>query len=516
VGNAIKFTEKGEVFVQVAAESQTADEIVLHITVKDSGIGIAEEKMQLIFDAFTQADSSTTRRFGGTGLGLAICKELAAMMNGKVWAESNAGEGSTFHFSARLALAKEPVASRYLPAPIDISGRSVLVVDDNATNRFILEETLSSWKMKSTMACDGHDALMALAQARDASRPFSVVLLDADMPGMDGFTLASRIKENPDSAGTTIIMLSSSQLNNDVERCRKLGIAYLVKPVMPSTLMDSMVTSLSAFSEKSTRAKTSRPASFPDRKLRVLLAEDNVVNQAVAIGLLQELGHEVVIASNGKQAVAAFGKEPFDLVLMDVQMPEMDGFEATAQIRARQKAGGTTTPIVAMTAHAMKGDRERCIDAGMDEYLSKPVSAKDLLHALIVLNLTGNGSHAMEPVSAENNDLFLQAKLKAAVMENFEDGIDLLKSIAGLFIDHAPKWMGEIEQAIAQRDAKKLQASAHALKGSVSNFVQDGPYQCALELEQKARAGDLTGVEVIFVSLRREIHALCDALQELR
>ena len=404
VGNAIKFTEKGEIFTRVAIESQTENEACLHFSVKDSGIGVPEDKQKIIFDAFTQADSSTTRRFGGTGLGLTICKEFVAMMGGKIWVESTLGVGSTFHFTAKLAYAKEPVPSRFIPATVDVEGRSVLVVDDNATNRFILGEMLTSWRMKATIVNDGPTALKVLELARAEGEPFSVVLVDSDMPGMDGFTLASRIKEDPALGGTTVTMLSSAHLSRDVERCRKMGVAYLIKPVAPSTLMDSIVTAMSALTAKTFPKKTIPVGEHAGRELRILLAEDNLVNQAVAMGLLEALGHSIAIASNGREAVSQWEKERFDLVLMDIQMPEMDGFEATAKIRALQNKNETRLPIVAMTAHAMKGDRERCIAAGMDDYISKPVNPKDLLHMMMRMNLTNNAPHETRTIPPETEE----------------------------------------------------------------------------------------------------------------
>jgi|GEM_PF-441888 len=518
LGNAVKFTEKGEVFVRVAMESQTDADACLHFSVKDSGIGIPEEKQKLIFDAFTQADTSTTRRFGGTGLGLTICKELTVMMNGKIWVESMPGSGSTFHFTVRLARATEPVPSRFTPPPVDMAGRAVLVVDDNATNRFILQEMLTSWKMKPTIVNDGATALKTLEQARDEGVPFTIVLVDADMPGMDGFELAENIQEKSPAGSTTVTMLSSAQLGRDVERCRKMGVAYLVKPVAPSTLMDSMATALSGITAKTFRAERPAAANTPGRALRVLLVEDNAVNQAVAVGLLESMGHTPVIAANGREAVSLFASDSFDLVLMDIQMPEMDGFEATAKICELQKSKGVSTPIVAMTAHAMKGDRERCIAAGMNDYLSKPVSAKELLHVMLRLNLIGHESPEIPPAAAPVEQPAAPAPKfdKAAMMENFKDSPDLLKNIAGLFIEHSPKWMKEIEEAITQGDATKLRASAHALKGSVSNFVQDGPYELAAELEQKGRAGDMSGTEAIYASLRTGLAAFCKTLEEIR
>jgi len=518
VANAIKFTEQGEVFTRVAVDSQTADKACLHISVKDSGIGIPEDKQKIIFDAFTQADSTTTRRFGGTGLGLTICKEFVAMMGGKIWVESRPGKGSTFHFTAELALAKEPVPSRFNPAPFNLEGCTVLVVDDNATTRFILGEILTSWRMKVTIVNDGPTALKVLEQAREQGDPFSVAVVDSDMPGMDGFTLASRIKEDAALGGTTVTMLSSTQLGRDVERCRNIGVAYLIKPVAPSTLMDSIVSAMSSLTAKTFPKAKIETGDHPDRQLRILLAEDNLVNQAVAIGLLESLGHSVVIASNGLEAVSQFEKERFDLVLMDIQMPEMDGFEATAKIKELQNTETTDTPIVAMTAHAMKGDRERCLEAGMTDYLTKPVNQTDLMHMLMRLNLITNAPNETRVVVPQpETQAPMGGKIdRAALIENFKDGEDLLRSIAGVFIEHVPKCMAEIETAISRHDAGALRNAAHTLKGSISNFTQAGPYEPAMQLELKGRSGDLADAETLFADLRAQLDDLCGTLSEFR
>jgi PAS domain S-box-containing protein len=515
VGNAVKFTEKGEVVLRVSVGAQTADDVELRFSVSDTGIGIPLEKQQLVFEAFTQADNSTTRRFGGTGLGLTICREIVAMMGGGIRVESIPGKGSTFIFTAHLGLAKEPVPSHSMSPPVDLAGRSVLVVDDNETNRVILDEMLTCWKMKPTVVADAAAALQAMERARVAGEPFSIVLLDADMPGMDGFELAGRIKESPGETGTTVTMLSSAHLADDVARCRRIGVDYLVKPVAPSTLMDSLMLALSGLAARTSAVKKNVAAARAGRALRILLAEDNAVNQAVALELLQGMGHSVRIAENGKIAVALFEREIFDLVLMDMQMPEMDGIEATAAIRELEKKNGVHIPIAAMTANAMKGDREKCLAAGMDDYVAKPVGAKDLLRLFIRLNLTGGESpEAAEPHEHSDAEAPRKKIDRAALLENFKDGEDLLRSIAGIFVKHSPKTMSEIEAAIAAHDAAKLNAAAHTLRGSVGNFVRNGACDLAARLEQKGRSGDLTGVEPLFAELRGEIDALCEVLAE--
>jgi two-component system, sensor histidine kinase and response regulator len=514
VGNAVKFTENGEVVLRVSVGKQTDDDVELRFSVSDTGIGIPQEKQKLVFEAFTQADNSTTRRFGGTGLGLTICKEIVAMMGGAIRLESLPGKGSTFIFTARIGLAKEPVPSHSMLPPIDLAGRSVLVVDDNETNRVILNELLTSWKMNPSVAADAAAALQAMERAREAGKPYSIVLLDADMPGMDGFHLAERIKESLVETGTTVTMLSSAQLTDDVALCRKIGVNYLVKPVAPSTLMDSLMIALSGLEIKSSEKEKADTVSRSGRSLQILLAEDNPVNQAVAIGFLQDMGHSIRVAPNGKIAVELYEKEDFDLILMDMQMPEMDGIEATTVIRELEKKNGRHIPIAAMTANAMKGDCEKCLAAGMDDYVSKPVGAKDVLRLFIRLNLTGGESVAGMESPAGSPEPKRKKNVRAAVLENFKDGEDLLRSIAGLFVKHSPRTMAEIGNAISEHDAVRLHAAAHTLKGSVGNFVRNGACDIAAQLEQKGRSGDLAGVEPLFDELRGEMDALCNVLAE--
>ncbi len=380
VGNAIKFTERGEVVVRVGLESQTAEGFCLHFAVSDTGIGIAPEQQEQIFEAFTQADASTTRRYGGTGLGLTIASRLVELMGGRLRVESALGRGSTFHFTAHLAPAKEPVG-RSAAAPVYLRDLPVLVVDDNATNRRVLQEMLAHWGLRPTVVDGGQAALAALEQARAAGTPFLLVLLDGHMPEMDGFALAERIQQGPEGARITVVMLTSAGGPEDIARCRQLGIhAYLMKPIKQSELFNTLVKALgSPVPRLEPTAAGPQPASPAGRRpLQVLLAEDNPVNQKLAVRLLEKQGHTVAVANNGKEALAALERQPFDLVLMDVEMPEMGGLEATTAIRRKEQETGRHVPIIAMTAHAMKGDRERCLAAGMDGYVSKPIPAKDL------------------------------------------------------------------------------------------------------------------------------------------
>ncbi len=380
LGNAIKFTARGEVVVHVSSEAQSADAVQLHFAVTDTGIGIPLEKLQTIFQPFEQADSSTTRRYGGTGLGLAISARLVELMGGRIWAEGEIGGGSTFHFTVRCGVWSHLGRVRHPQTCAPLSGLPALVVDDNATNRRILYDMLSHWQMRPTAADGGMAALSELQKAVALGTPFPLVLLDAGMPDMDGFALAERIRETPELAGATIMMLSSADLPGDTARCRALGIAaYLAKPIKQSELLDAILTVLKADVVKPPLVvHNPPPEAAASRPLRILLAEDNVVNQKLVLRLLEKRGYIVLVVKNGRDALAAVDQYAFDVVLMDVQMPEMDGFEATAAIRARDNGSGTRLPIIALTAHAMKGDEERCLAAGMDDYVSKPIQVEKL------------------------------------------------------------------------------------------------------------------------------------------
>ncbi len=382
-GNAIKFTDEGEVVINVDVQSRTQDDVVLHFFVRDTGLGIATERQAKIFESFTQADSSTTRRFGGTGLGLTISKQLVTMMKGQIWLESEVGTGSTFHFTANFGLQSTPEVSQ--PAELSsVRGMHVLVVDDNTTNQRIFRELLDSWKMKPMVVSGGAEGLAEMARAAAAGQPYRLMLLDLMMPEMDGFEVAKRVRMNADFNDCPMIMVSSAARAGDAERCRQLGIGrYLTKPVMEADLLETILDVVNARVVNEVFAGTpSDPLNEESQGLCILLAEDSLVNQQVAVGLLRMRGHEVVVVSNGVEAVEALERQSFDVVLMDVQMPEMDGFEATRLIRERELKLGRHTPIVAMTASAMKGDRERCLDAGMDNYVAKPVEPQQLYETI--------------------------------------------------------------------------------------------------------------------------------------
>jgi two-component system sensor histidine kinase/response regulator len=384
VGNSIKFTERGEILLSVTQEEESSDAVLLHVAVKDTGIGIPVDKQEQVFEAFSQADGTMARRYGGTGLGLTICTRLVALMGGRIWVESQPGQGSTFHFTLRLGIQSAPTARSAPVQPEELRNLPVLIVDDNFTNRRVLQGMLNRWGMRPTAVEGGRTALQALEIAKSTGRAFPLILLDGQMPEMDGFTLAECIQKDPELVGAAIMMLTSAGHAGDATRCRELGIAaYLVKPVRQGELLNSIRQVLQKTSKLETVPLVTRHTlRETQNRARILLAEDNAVNQTLAVRLLEKRGYAVFVAGDGQTAVAALEKDPFDLVLMDIQMPGMDGFEATAQIREKEKRSGGHIPIIAMTAHALKGDQERCVAVGMDGYVSKPIRTSELFSAI--------------------------------------------------------------------------------------------------------------------------------------
>jgi PAS domain S-box-containing protein len=383
VGNAIKFTGKGEVALSVRLEVGSGDNRLLRFTVCDTGIGIPLEKQKMIFDPFTQADTSTTRKYGGTGLGLTISSRLVHMMDGRIWLDSEPGRGTQFHFTVQFKHVGGRALIETIAPPEILRGIKVLVADDNATNRQILEAMLRRWEMNVKAVESGEEALAELSAAGKSAEPYALILTDMHMPGMDGFKLVERIRQMPELSTATIMMLASSESRGDAARCNALGVsAHLLKPIRQSELREAIARVVGARGEQNALPLLARycvqepPAPF--EALRILLAEDNLVNQRLMTRLLEKRGHRVVVASDDREALAALEKNSFDLVLMDIQMPEVNGMEATARIREKEKITGGHQPIVALTAHAMKGDQELCLAAGMDGYLAKPIRAQEL------------------------------------------------------------------------------------------------------------------------------------------
>jgi CheY-like chemotaxis protein len=380
LGNAIKFTESGEVSLAIVDAHEQEHVLTVHFAVSDTGIGVAPEWKDRIFDAFVQADGSNTRRFGGTGLGLSICSRLVTFMGGRMWVDSEPGQGSTFHFIVNLAIPTTPSVRAHIPEAQALHGLDVLVVDDNATNRRILYETLVRWQTKPVLADSAPKALEIMRQRAGSGDRFALVLLDAQMPDMDGFTLARQIREDPTLAGPQIMMLSSMDVGSVGPELRSTG-HYLVKPVTRANLLGAILKVLGEGQQRMGPSRITVRATT-GRGLHVLLAEDNAVNQKVAARFLEKQGHSVEVTSNGTEALAAYRRDAFDLILMDVQMPMMNGYDATRRIRAAERGTDRHIPIVALTAHVMKGDRETCLEAGMDDYLGKPIHPRELAAVL--------------------------------------------------------------------------------------------------------------------------------------
>ena len=505
VGNAIKFTEKGEVVIAVTIETLEKNEVRLHFVVSDTGIGIPPDKQKMLFTAFSQADTSTTRRYGGTGLGLAISMQLVALMDGRIWVESQAGKGSSFHFIVRFAL-HEGVPFKPWPKPETLTDLPVLVVDDNSTNRRILEDGLTNWGMCPTLAEDGDSALVRMREAAARGSPFRLGLLDMMMPNMDGLTLAEHIQQNPELRSCSLILLSSAGQFTDAALCAKLGIVRcLTKPVRQSDMLDAILSALGTHGiEEVSMPQSIRSSSRP---LRLLLAEDGVVNQQVATGLLKLRGHQVVVANNGREVLEALEKQRFDAILMDVQMPEMDGLEATRAIRRKEVGSGNHIPIIAMTAHAMKGDREQCLEAGMDDYISKPIRAEALYSAL----------EAFAPPASVPAVIVEEARTTAcldwpAALNRLAGNEQLLRELAHLFIKEHGKMMAEIRQAITKPDLIRLRRGAHTLRGSADCFAAKATVEAAFRLECIGRDGNWVGVEEAWTSLEKEMNQFIPAL----
>ncbi|MBZ5565031.1 MAG: response regulator [Acidobacteriia bacterium] len=513
VGNALKFTERGEIVVSVETEEESDACVTLHFAVADTGIGIPPEMRERIFEPFVQADSSTTRQYGGTGLGLAISAQLVELMQGRIWVESHEGRGSTFHFTAQFGRAKPRPSERAAEALVDLNNLPVLVVDDSATNRRILHELLSLWNMRPVVAESGSAALDVLTDSQRSGASFPLALIDGQMPQMDGFELAGRIRANPAYQETRLIMLASAGARREAAGSRKLDVAaFLTKPVKQSELLDAILNVLGAPAGlgRSRAPRTRESTRRVARPLRVLVAEDNPVNQKLVVHLLKKRGHRPVTVANGKEALAALGKRPFDAVLMDVQMPKMSGLEATRAIRQREGGAGAHLPIVAMTAHALKGDRERCLEAGMDAYIAKPIHAAELFVTLE--NLGGEMAHTSAEAPPESGvDRFDFTGLLARM-----DGDErLLRKLVGVFLKDCPKLLARLRKAAAAKDGKALAAAAHAVKGAVGNFGAEEILARAREVEALARAGHYLEARAAAQGLEKETARWADALRKI-
>jgi two-component system, sensor histidine kinase and response regulator len=513
VGNAIKFTEKGEVVMEVDKEKDPETGVDLHFRVRDTGIGIPLEKQRMIFEAFTQADGSTTRKYGGTGLGLAITTRLVELMGGKIRVESAPELGSTFHFTLHFAVAKSDSAVHQLPEPQMLQNSPILVVDDNKTNRLILAEMLTQWGMRPETVDGAEAALTSLRRATAERRPFKLVITDLHMPDVDGCALFERIRAIRECNALPVFMLSSSAQGGESAHCRQMGVsAYLTKPVRPSELLDAICGALVTSEQALPLAPAEQPSVSQQRPgMNILLAEDNATNRVLATRLLEKHGHTIALAENGRQAIEVLERQKVDAVLMDLQMPEMDGLEAIHAIRDKEKTAGGHLPIIALTAHAMKGDRERCLAAGADDYITKPIRIQELLAALERVVKTSRAPDGerltsdARPAAAAREITPRPAKTNGAnaseeildvdgALGRMAGDRELLEDVARLFEEEGVKMLDALRQALAAQDVPLLSRLAHTIKGSSSNIGALAVTHAAEEIEEQLRSGSLEGL----------------------
>ena len=517
VGNAIKFTAQGEIVVTVKKAESLREGMSLHFTVADTGVGIPQEQRQAIFDRFTQADTSTTRNYGGTGLGLAICARLVEMMGGRIWVESEMGKGSIFHFTAWVGLpenAAPPVSPTERAA---IQGLAVLIADDNATMRAILAEQLAQKQMRPCLAASGAEALERLKEAADAGQPFGLAILDADMPEMTGVDVAARIQDRPELTRGMVLLLSTARVSRDQRQQAVIdSVVNITKPFSEDDLETAIREALQErrgvsppveAASASSRATLNHHRGAAEgaevsRSLCVLVVEDNTFNQMIAKSKLEKLGHSVTVASSAKEALAHLEMRSFDLVFMDVQMPEMDGFEATAIIRQREAGTPRHQPILAMTARAMQGDRERCLEAGMDGYVSKPIRDEELVQAIhtVVPHIAPGPAPVEKPAAAPVRGLD-----RDQVLKGVGGNIAMLKQLIEVFEKDGLRLLEEIEQAIRLGDAERLNQAAHSLKGMVAFFGNKAAAEAALRLEVMGRENNLAPAGEAWTKLKGHI-----------
>ncbi len=527
IGNAIKFTDHGEVVVRLRLESETDTDVALNLTVEDTGIGIAAETLDRIFEHFLQADGSTTRRYGGTGLGLAISRRLLTLMGGTICVESSPGQGSRFIVSLHLPKARAPPRERVEPTGLE--GARVLVVDDNQTNREILQQRLEGWQMRVACARSGEEALELMAQATSAASSFALAILDMHMPGMDGLQLASAIQRRPDLADTPLVMLTSTASNlTDPQRQASGILRFLSKPIRRADLLRVLCSVLAPAAPRIDAITAVPVDSGVSIQPRVLVVEDNATNQQVLNAVLSSLGVQVTLASNGQEAVELVQNRDFDLVLMDCQMPVMDGFQATAAIRRLPLGRGERLPIAAVTANALQSDEQKCLAAGMNDFLPKPFKRAQL-QALLARWLPrageASGTHtALEPADARDaavvpaSDVIDLRALQTVRELDPAGGMDLVKTILRIFIESAGESVTRIENAIVARDAGQLAAAAHALKSSTANVGAKTLSEFYRRLEQLGREGRLTDARELLIQVRpehqRAVARMYEILQE--
>jgi PAS domain S-box-containing protein len=515
-GNGVKFTKQGHVAIHVTVLEQSESNAELQFTISDTGIGIPEDKHETIFEAFSQADMSTTRTYGGTGLGLSISARLVALMGGRIWLESEVGRGSKFHFTVRLQKPESGVQSSppaHLPG--HLAGKCALVVDDNQVNRRLLELLLKRWEMTPTLAANGIEGLKRFRESQERGQTFPVVLVDMQMPGMDGVRFARELRKISSPEPPLILLLSSTLPSEAGACCDQLGIIRtIVKPIRRAALREALEGVLGEVAcELSAETTVTDQDNMPE--LRVLLAEDNAVNQCLAFRLLEKMGHQVWLAHNGREAVDLVSVEQFDLLLMDIQMPVMGGIEAAQRIRTAEQGTGRHLPIVAMTAHALKGDREACLEAGMDGYVAKPIRAAELAEEI---RRVISGKEKTMPKcdlpapDAAAGELPVDS---AELLARVEGDRDLLQSLISIFREDCPKQLDALREAVASQDPRAIASISHALKGMLANLAGKKASAVAAYVEHSARSGELGKVREGLPELEREISRVEAALEEM-
>lgn len=540
IGNSIKFTEKGEIVLGIEIDETTNGHPVLRFSVADTGIGVPDEKKNTIFESFKQADSSTTRKYGGTGLGLSITKQLVEKMEGRIWIEDNNGQGSVFYFTAKfMRQEKRERRKRQRKLLTEIRGLNVLVVDDNSTNLIIMRGILKKWGINVTEAMDGISALAKLALSKKSGVHFDLILLDCRMPGMGGFEVAEKIKQDTDLVGVAVMMMTADDRSGNIERARSLDISkYMVKPVKRSVLYNTIITALADkmpsladartdYEEEDFDVAESAEETKTQRTLHILLAEDNMVNQKLAVKTLELKGHSVEIANNGKEAVKMAFAGNFDLILMDGNMPVMDGFEATVAIREKEKKTGGHIPIIALTALAFKEDKQKCIDAGMDGYVTKPIRRKELFKALEEIVPSAEPLQQEQEQEQEQEVETTPTKPtkdagssdevifdKAEALDRATDDVEFLKEIIEVFLEELPDHMAEIKEAVDGKDGEALRKSAHKLAGSLSGFAAKAAMETASKLEAVGKEGRLNEAEETYGALVKDIERLEAVLKD--
>ncbi len=543
VGNGIKFTDQGQVSIDVmrdpAARADDSDKATILFQVSDTGMGIPREKQTAVLQAFTQADASTTRRFGGTGLGLAICRELVKLMGGSLWLESEPNAGATFAFSLpfKVAPTVEESPQKRLTSLVDMP---VLVVDDNSVNRRILDEVFTRWRLKPTLASSGPDALQKIEAADALGQPFQLAVLDCMMPDMDGFELAERIRVAHDTDDLKLIVLSSATRSDDANRCAQVGVErYMTKPVVQSELLDTVLQVMGVEKHEISAPVNTIPSCPP---MRVLVAEDGLANQHVAIGLLKFAGHQATIASDGKEAVSRWREGDFDAILMDVHMPEMDGLEATRLIRTEEEQSGGHIPIIALTAAAMEEDAQACRAAGMDDYLTKPIHPRSLQLMLLKhaphqelaaaplvakspaqteAELRGEASDGAQETEIVAEKTVAPALLKdvidlQAAVERIAGGVDGVLRLSQIFKTEAETLIVQMRDAVESNQAAELHRAAHTLKGSANLFVAKRMSSLAFDIEQRAKVGELSEIRPRIAQLEEEMRVFFNAIDQLK